>query len=329
MAYELVVNGKELGAVSSLSLLVNDKDPWADGNKQKIYNPPDYVPGNPVFIVGNTGHISGSSHTAPYYGGITGWRTDGNRIIVYFSWPNQPIRFTEFSIYQVQQPQSVSGTYGIMIQNSVDWMSINSSQRLGFVAWKGEVTINGQWTLPIVQNDNTKIVYVRCEDPNVSVYNSVEYNELTVSRDNVQGEAFRTTANVKVVIMNSGYYPPTPSGYGMVIKNASGENTFTSDCEPLLWDGRSVNVGRNPEDLVDTGISRPMIPLAVNAFMRGDSQMNGGVYNYYSCGYRFSGSAVQFWRSATGQQVQTAVNTSIRWYSSQMPLMVINAGHYF
>ena len=122
------------------------------------------------------------------------------------------------------------------------------------------MTINGKWTLPVVQNDNTKVVFVRCDDPGVSIYHAVQYNELTVSRDNGSGEAVLTTANVKVVIMNSGYYPPTPIGYGMVIKNAAGNNTFTSDTEPLVWDGRSVNVGRNPEDLVDTGIARPMIP---------------------------------------------------------------------
>ena len=329
MAYGLVVNGKELAAVNSPSLLANDKEPWADGNRQKIYTPPDYIPGNPVFIVGQTGYIFGSATNPPFYGGITGWRTDGSRIIVDFSSANNQAFFTEFSIYQVQTPQSVSGTYGIMIQNSVDWMSINSSQRLGFVAWKGVVTLNGQWTLPTVQNDNTKIVYVRCDDPGVSVYHSVEYNELTVSRDDGSGEPFRTSASVHVVIMNSGYYPPTPSGYGMVIKNAAGNNTFTSDCEPLLWDGRSVNVGANPDDLVNTDIPRPMIPLAVNAFMRGNSEMSGGYYNYYSCGYRFNGSAVQFWRADSGRKIQTKWNVSTRWYSSQMPLMVINADHYF
>ena len=61
MAYGLVVNGKELAAVNSPSLLANDKEPWADGNRQKIYTPPDYIPGNPVFIVGQTGYIFGSS----------------------------------------------------------------------------------------------------------------------------------------------------------------------------------------------------------------------------------------------------------------------------
>lgn len=329
MAYGLWMNGKELAAVNSISLLANDKEPWADGNKQKIYTPPDYVAGNPVFLVGQTGYIFGSQTNPPSYGGVTGWRTDGGRIIVDFTNANQQAFFTEFSLYQVQPPQSVSGTYGIMIQNSVDWMSINSSSRLGFVTWKGDVTINGKWTLPVVQNDNTKVVFVRCDDPGVSIYHAVQYNELTVSRDNGSGEAVLTTANVKVVIMNSGYYPPTPSGYGMVIKNAAGNNTFTSDTEPLVWDGRSVNVGRNPEDLVDTGIARPMIPLAVNAFMRGNSEMSGGVYNYYSCGYRFNGSAVQFWRSESGRKIQTKWNTSNRWYSSQMPLMVINADHYF
>lgn len=329
MAYGLWMNGKTLAAVNSISLLANDKEPWADGNKQKIYTPPDYVAGNPVFLVGQTGYIFGDNVTPPFYGGVTGWRTEGARIVVDFSSANQQAFFTEFSIYQVQPPQSVSGTYGIMIQNSVDWMSINSSSRLGFVAWKGEVTINGKWTLPVVQNDNTKVVFVRCDDPGVSIYHAVQYNELTVSRDNGSGEAVLTTANVKVVIMNSGYCPPTPRGYGMVIKNAAGNNTFTSDTEPLVWDGRSVNVGRNPEDLVDTGIAKPMIPLAVNAFMRGDSQGSGGVYNYYSCGYRFNGSAVQFWRSESGRKIQTKWNTSNRWYSSQMPLMVINAAHYF
>lgn len=329
MAYGLWMNGKELAAVNSISLLANDKKPWFDGNGQKVYVLPDYKAGNPVFLVGQTGIIFGSQTNPPSYGGVTGWRTQGNQIIVDATFKNGASSFIEYSIYQVQQPDSASGTYGIMIQNSVDWMSINSSSRLGFVAWKGEVTINGKWTLPVVQNDKTKVVFVRCDDPGVSIYHVVQYNELTVSRDNRLGEPILTTANVKVVIMNSGYYPPTPIGYGMVIKNAAGDNTFTSDTEPLVWDGRSVNVGRNPEDLVDTRVTRPMIPLAVNAFMRGNSKFDGGVYNYYSCGYRFNGSSVQFWRAESGTKIQTKWNTSIRWYSSQIPLMVINADHYF
>lgn len=63
MAYGLWMNGKELAAVNSISLLANDKEPWADGNKQKIYTPPDYVAGNPVFLVGQTGYIFGSQTT--------------------------------------------------------------------------------------------------------------------------------------------------------------------------------------------------------------------------------------------------------------------------
>lgn len=49
MAYGLWMNGKELAAVNSISLLANDKQPWFDGNGQKVYVLPDYKAGNPVF----------------------------------------------------------------------------------------------------------------------------------------------------------------------------------------------------------------------------------------------------------------------------------------
>ena len=137
MAYGLWMNGKELAAVNSISLLANDKEPWADGNKQKIYTPPDYVAGNPVFWLVRPGIYSAARQIPRLTAGLLDGEPMG-RIIVDFTNANQQAFFTEFSIYQVQPPQSVSGTYGIMIQNSVDWMSINSSSRLGFVAWKGK-----------------------------------------------------------------------------------------------------------------------------------------------------------------------------------------------
>lgn len=39
MAYGLIMNGKVLAAVNSPSLLANDKEPWADGNRQRYILP--------------------------------------------------------------------------------------------------------------------------------------------------------------------------------------------------------------------------------------------------------------------------------------------------
>ena len=329
MAYGIITNGKQLGGINSPSLLVNLVDPYMNGDGEFRFTHPSYRAGNPVFCVGSTGSIFGSSTISASYGGINWWGTSGNEIILKSDrMKNTSLFNTNFSVYQVQRPENVSDSYGIMIQDSVNWLSFNSEQNLGYVAWQGDVNINDQWSLPTVQNDNTKIVFARCDDPEVCVGHVPEYNKIYVSRDNGSGEPQPTTATVRILIVNSGYYPPTPSGYGLVIKNAAGQNTFTSDSNPLVWDGLQTAVQRVPYDISWTGIQRPMIPLPTCGFFRGNSEMNGGRYNFHQNGFRFAtGGGFQYWRSRGRTVIQSTSSTDFD--AGQIPLMVINSDNYF
>lgn len=329
MAYGIVVNGRSLGGLNSPSLLATLVEPKTNGNYEHWIAPSNFRPGNAVFCAGTTGWVFGSSTNPAVYGGLTGWRTEGANIILRFTTKGGQANFTNFNVYQVQRPENISGTYGIMIQDSVNWMSINSDQQLGFVVWKGDVSINDSWEVPVVQNDSTKIVFVRCDDEGVCVSHRPEQNRIYVSRENGEGEPVATTAMIRVLIMNSGYYPPTPNGYGLVIKNALGQNTFTSDVTPLVWDGRQGVVDRIPDNVTWTGLERPMIPIPICGYQRGNREMNGGYYNYHTNGFRFvNGGGFRYWRGRGGSRVQTKWS-STDFYAANIPLMVINADHYF
>lgn len=328
MSYGIFTNGKTLGGLNSPSLLFTDAEPYVDQNGEKFYTPGNYTPGNDIFVVGDTGRIFGSSSTNAWYEGLTGWSASGNTIKLSFNIKNKQSFFTNFSCYQVQRPQSVSDSYGIMIQDSVNWMSINSESRLGFVAWQGTVTFTGSWNIPTVQNDSTKIVFANFNNGDVSLFYNKGINRLEAWRDQNGESVNDASITANILIINSGYYPPTPSGYGLVIKNASGQNTYTSDVTPMVWDGRYWQTPWNPGEWRSTGIARPMMPLPIIGYQRGDSTFNGDRRNYYTNGWKMSGDSICYWRNGGGWKVQ-ARDYSQDFFSSQISLPILNADNYF
>lgn len=328
MSYGLWTNGKVLGGLNCPSLLFTDIEPYCDQNGEKFYTPGNYIPGNEIFVVGNTGRVFGGSSGYPSFGGLSGWSTSGNTVKLSFNVKNQKAFFTNFSCYQIQRPQSVTDSYGIMIQDSVNWMSINSDSRLGFVTWQGTVDITGSWVLPQVINDASKTVFCNFNDPNLCLFHNRDANRLEVWRDSSGESVNQGTLRVNIVIISSGFYPATPNGYGMVIKNASGNNTYTSDTTPMIWDGRYWQVPWVAGEWRDTGISRPMMPLPIIGYHGGDQIFNGGRRNYYTNGFRMSGSSISYWRNGGGWTPQT-LNFSQQFYSSQISMPILNADNYF
>lgn len=218
---------------------------------------------------------------------------------------------------------SVSGietnnSYGVRVINGSDFMAINDKSYLGFVTYRGVISINGRWSIPkSILDLGNYVVFCHWNDSGTPLYLNRDNNSIecyggfrSANGSSVSG----TVNNVYIVILSCGFSPGLPnSKKGLVIRNSAGEITYSSKYAPVKWSGAYYNMpgferydstGGGYEQWVSPSgnVSLPMLPLCSIGFQRGDSTRQGRTWNFspvlYS-GFKMSGNRVTSYRART------------------------------
>jgi len=206
-----------------------------------------------------------------------------------------------------------SSQYGIRIRNGSDFLNLNDTTMLGFVTYRAVVNINGSWTIPsdVVAKGNY-VCFVRFSGGDRTLYLERGSNRIDVyGPGGVSGGAVN---GVQIVIVSCGFSPELPaSGYGMVIRNAAGANTFTSKYPPVMWRGAAYNFpGYENQDTSDgevlqwispsLSMAQPMIPLCSIGSQSGAESRSDATWKYRPimyAGFKMDGYQVSCARGPT------------------------------
>ncbi|WP_241609698.1 DUF6453 family protein [Rosenbergiella australiborealis] len=220
-------------------------------------------------------------------------------------------------VFSVGGAQSASG-YGIRLTNSTNFLEISDTSYLGFVTWVGTIDINGTWDIPsdIVSLGNY-VVFANWNNTTTPIYLNRNSNriECYTSFDSASGSAIGgSVLGVKIIIVSCGFSPQKPSsGYGILIRNSSGQITFSSKYAPAKWNGASFNMNgfksydtNNGEILSWSGVSggviygSPMVPLCSIGMQTGNFNRASKFRPVMYSGMKMNGSQVTSSRGAGG-----------------------------
>lgn len=250
-------------------------------------------------------------------------------------------------VFSIAYASNPSTQYGVRITNGSNFLEIGDASYLGFVTYRATINISGQWTIPTeVVNLGNYIVFARWSNTEVPLYldrasNTIRtYTGFGSVDGSVQGGAVN---NIQLVIVSCGFSPALPdSGYGMVIRNAAGQITYSSKYPPVMWTDAYYDVGAydNYDDTTGevqawinpTGsVSQPMIPLCSLGVQRGDFSRSSGTYTFRVClesGMKMNGNAITSARAkSTGSQVALYQYPKAVQAACQLPC--IDASYYF
>lgn len=220
----------------------------------------------------------------------------------------------DMNVFEIPAANSGLPAYGIAMYNSVNFLAITDVSRFGYVTYRGTINVNGTWTIPSsVPNRENCVVFARFNSTGTPLWHDRDTNQLrTYTGFGGSGGAGvgGSISNIQIVIVSTGFVPPNPaSGYGIVIKNASGVNTYSSKYPPVIWRGgyfpfsfyleNSTGGAGKVQWIGATGnVSQPMVPLGCYGFQCGDYE-TGGEYPqkiaHYS-GLLMSGNSVSTYR---------------------------------
>lgn len=189
-----------------------------------------------------------------------------------------------------------SSQYGIRIRNGSDFLNLSDTTMLGFVTYRAVVNISGSWSIPpSILNKGSYVCFVRFSGGDRSLYLNRDNNRIEVYGPG--GTSGGNVNNVQIVIVSCGFSPELPaSGYGLVIRNAAGQNTFTSRYPPIMWKGYSYNFPSYENYDTSDGevlqwvgpsaaMSQPMIPLCSIGTQSGDQIRSDNTWQYRAIMY--------------------------------------------
>lgn len=239
------------------------------------------------------------------------------------------------------------GGYGIRIVNGANFLEVSDTSYLGYVTWRGTVDINTYWQIPdAVLSLGTYVVFARWNNTDTPLYlnrdnNRIEcYNAFASASGSAVGGSI---SGVQICIVSCGFSPALPaSGYGLVIRNASGVITYSSRYPPVMWRDCGYNFSGYSNFDTSTGevlswtnptgnVSLPMIPLCSIGLQRGDFGRNASSYSFrqvlYS-GFKMSGNSVS---SARAKAAGSDAPVSMFVKAMQVPcyLPCLDAADYF
>lgn len=240
------------------------------------------------------------------------------------------------------QPQ----TYGISMTDATDFCTISDVNRFGYVTWSGTITISGEWAIPsTIPNRANCVVFARWNNTSVPLYfdrNSLSIKTYTSFGGSGGASQGGTVSNVQIVIVSVGFNPPLPtSGYGIVIRNAASQITFSSAYPPVIWRGGRVSFPFYIENDTSSGskiqwnactgnVALPMAPLGNYGFQCGDFSSTGNYPTKVALrsGLLMSGNSVSTYRAQPGPGTIYYQSYPVRAQMG-MSLPVLDAADYF
>lgn len=291
---------------------------------------PGYTPGATMFIIPKTTVVSRPIPTSliPAINYATGVSISGNTVTINTNLghgtQSHKNGFFSFNAYQI--PPRTNMSYGVTLNNTVNWLEVTSANLAGFCIWKGVINNTHSWTRPTIPGYSAA---------NYSVFAHWDSNAFTLDWDGTNltawgnvhtGQAPKVNMmGVEIVIFCNGVYP-TPHNGGLNIFNAKGQCTFSTSKAPFLLRG-FVTTGRNPV-AAPAGVAKMMVPLC----RLGVQGNTGGGWSYAQYGgMRMAGN--KLW-SATGKMLEMDGSWTDH-YAPPNPaylsitLPVIDAANYF
>lgn len=262
---------------------------------------------------------------------------------------NMPIGFEvgTIDVFSVQNASSSSG-YGISIFNGSNFAEINDTSYCGVVTYINTVNIvNGWWSVPQdIVNLGNYIVFARWDNSDYPLYFDRENNGISLWGAFSSGDGSvqqGTVNNVQIVIVSCGFSPSPPSsGYGLTIRNAYGQITYSSKYAPVAWTDAYYTMpgyvefsdasGDRTQWVSPSGsVSYPMVPLCTLGFGRGDyTRSVGSNYKFRHClytGFKMSGRSITNSRAKPTSEIE--IYLSPRAASAAVNLPCIDAAYYF
>lgn len=269
---------------------------------------PFILPRNLVYVAPSAVNPSG-----PAMAIVTGMSFDGNTLSYStqsFGASNNAFNIGSADMLSIQHAESQGG-YGIRITNGSNFMEISDQSYVGVVSYRATVNISSWWAVPQeIVNLGNYAVFARWSNTDTPLFFDRAGNGISTwggfgsNNGAVQGG---TVNNVQIVIVSFGFTLTKPgSSYGLVIRNASGQITYSSKYPPVAWPDAYysmpgyLNYGDQSGDRVNwvspTGsVSNPMVPLCTLGFGRGDFNRSSGNYNFRRgllTGLKMSGNQV-------------------------------------
>ncbi|WP_312158139.1 DUF6453 family protein [Pantoea piersonii] len=250
-------------------------------------------------------------------------------------------------VFSVSYAANPAVQYGVRITNGSNFMEIGDVSYLGFVTYRATINISGEWAIPSdVLNLGNYIVFARWSNTDTPLYldratNAIRtYTSFGSIDGSVQGGS---VSNVQIVIVSCGFSPSLPvSGYGMVIRNAANQVTYSSKYPPVMWTDAYYDMGAYENFDGSTGevlswvnptgsVSQPMVPLCSLGVQRGDYSRNNSIYSFRKClesGMKMNGNAISTARAkSTGREIAVYQYPKAVQAACQLPC--IEASYYF
>lgn len=221
---------------------------------------------------------------------LRGITVSGNNMNVQFyqgtAFREPYVSIADISLFEIPGANQNLESYGIAMYDSANFLALTDVSRFGYVTWRGVISVAGTWTIPDwIPNRSTCVVFARWNNTVTPLYHDRETNQIrtytafgSASGSQIGGQV----DNIQIVIVSTGFSPAPPdSGYGVLIRNASGVITYSSKYPPVIWRGgyfgfpyyleNSTSQGAKIQWVGASGnVALPMVPLGSYGFQCGD-----------------------------------------------------------
>jgi hypothetical protein len=159
--------------------------------------------------------------------------------------PNNPLVYNAgiVNVYEIltKETQSVNNEYSIRIYNGVDWTAFDSSDAIGAMHRKYSISVDSSgWELPLDVHDRENCLIFGDWD---SATSSIFYDSTTHRL-----YAFPGPVSIDIYIFSN--TPDLVVGdYGLLMYNASGRLTFSSENPPMCYPNDGFVVDATPKKL--------------------------------------------------------------------------------
>lgn len=265
----------------------------------------EYVPGSEFLVIPrNCVQTSNMANEGKVWRVLNHFFIENGNQLVFRTWASNRggnLDFTAKWDCTVWQILPVGGgNFGLSIQSSTDFTTINDASRVGSCVFVGTVHINGDWRIPDINGTDrgTFVCFARWWAGGITL----TFDGEIVRARHEGGSAAEVDVNIVVFAVAN---IEAPSGkWGLAIWNKHGALTYSSLRRPFIWDGFKLGLSRDWRD-----IGGRMVSLG----RYGVSASNGG---HHILGFQMEGNNV---RLAHGERIDDDSKDFHEWTSGEIP----------
>lgn len=208
-----------------------------------------YVPGSQIVVFPKdcVYRVFRGTNLVPTIGMFSSYSTTGSQITMNTWWSDNwgEARTFASSVWQIY-PSTISGTSGLYIQDSSNFLGITDTSSIGYCIFRGTITVNGTWTMPTFDGvDRARyICFAKWSADGITV--EFDGNNITACVDK-NGDDQAATVSMQIAVFAAA--PPSPAQYGLNFFNAAGQCTFSTAKRPFVYNGFNYNPSWDYQDI--------------------------------------------------------------------------------